>query len=390
MISSYLAFHGWALRSAGDSVHKPWAIILAFMPGLKLQENVPLAPLTTLRVGGAARYFFEATSAEEVQLALLWSLDKKQPMFVLGGGSNLLVADSGFPGLVVKMGLLGITESKRSDKRIFEAGAGEDWDKLVALAVAGECAGIETLSGIPGTVGGTPVQNVGAYGQEVSETITSVRVLELASGKILDFNNDACGFTYRTSIFNSTHKDKYIVLRVTYELTPDGAPNLEYADLKTYFTGKDGKPTLQRTREAVREIRRSKAMLIVEGDADFRSAGSFFKNPIMDIAAAERVNAIGREKLSGKTPPQYPAGEGKVKLSAAWLVENAGFHKGFTLGPAAISSKHTLAIINKGGAKAADILALKRRVQTGVRDLFGVELHPEPVFLGFDGQPGFE
>lgn len=345
------------------------------------QQNVPLAPYTTFQVGGPARYFCKAASEAEVLEALAYAREHQLPLFILGGGSNLVVADSGWPGLVVKIGISGFRTENQNGKRIFVAGAGEDWDRLVAYSVEQDCSGIECMSGIPGTVGGTPVQNVGAYGQEVAETITSVRVIEIATGKVREMSNAECGFAYRTSVFNSSERGKYIVTQVSYALNPGGSPHIEYADLKKHFASSASSPTLQQTRDAVRTIRATKAMLIVPGDPDCRSAGSFFKNPIVSPAEYERMAAL--PACSGVRPPKYPAEEGLVKISAAWLVERAGFHKGFTSGRVGISSKHSLAIVNRGSATAAEIIELKNKVQQGVLEVFGVQLNPEPVFVGF-------
>jgi UDP-N-acetylmuramate dehydrogenase len=275
----------------------------------------------------------------------------------------------------------GIASESQNGKQIFIAGAGEDWDKLVAESVAQNCAGIECMSGIPGTVGGTPVQNVGAYGQEVAETITSVRVIESSAGKTRDMSNAECGFAYRTSIFNSSAKGRYIVTRVSYALAAGGTPRVEYADLKRYFASTNSLPDLGRVREAVRSIRASKAMLISPNDDDSRSAGSFFKNPIISPAEHERLASlpICREQK----PPQFVAPDGQVKVSAAWLVEHSGFAKGYTAGRVGISRKHSLAIVNRGGATAAEVVALKNKVQEAVSKVFGIELNPEPVFVGF-------
>ncbi len=354
---------------------------------MNIQENIPLAPLTTFQVGGPARYFVSAGNESEVKEAVAHAAERRLPLFVLGGGSNLVVSDAGFPGLVLKIALPGLDfESERGDT-IFHAGAGESWDQLVALTVAKNCAGLECLSGIPGTVGGTPVQNVGAYGQEVSQTVARVRVLEIATGKILELDNAACGFAYRTSIFNTTQRGRHIVLKVDYRLTPGGPPAIEYADLKNFFNAAGHRaPTLQQVRDAVRTIRRSKAMLLVEGDDDCRSAGSFFKNPLVSVAEADRIQAVAQRSVPDKALPRYPAQDGQVKLAAAWLVEQAGFHRGYSRGPVAISRKHSLAIVNRGGATAKDILALKDEVETRVRELWGVRLQPEPVFVGFGDQ----
>lgn len=347
---------------------------------MQFQENKTLGPMTTLGVGGPSRWYAEAQTEEELRAAAEWASECRLPLFILGGGSNVVISDAGWPGLTLRVWLRGVKQWSEGGREIFEVGAGEDWDSLVACAVAANCAGVECLSGIPGTVGGTPVQNVGAYGQDVSETIVGVRALELATGKFRDFENSECGFGYRTSRFNTTDREKFVITRVTYSLTPGGRAKIEYADLKRRLSGRDGVP-LSEVREAVREIRRSKAMLLVEGDEDCRSAGSFFKNPVVDTDAYDRIAAQVEPK--GLVPPRYPADEGRVKLAAAWLVEQSGFAKGFTLGRVGISQRHALAIVNRGGATAAEIVALKDRIQRGARETFGVELVPEPVFVGF-------
>ena len=344
---------------------------------MQVLQQVPLAPLTTFQVGGAARYFAEARSEEDVRAAVTEAKTRGWPLFVLGGGSNLVVSDAGWPGLVLKIALTGISEQYDGERMRFEVGAGEDWDGFVAHAVARNCAGIECLSGVPGTVGGTPVQNVGAYGQEVSETIVNVRALDTSSGKVCELQNVDSGFAYRTSIFNASERGRYIVLQVTFALTPGGAPRIEYADLKRYFAGHSGAPALAETREAVRAIRLSKAMLIVPGDDDCRSAGSFFKNPVLTR------EAFGRLQAHNPSIPSFAARDGMIKVAAAWLVEQAGFPKGLSRGAVGISRKHALAIVNRGGATAADILALSNDIQQRVRDQFGVALQPEPVFVGF-------
>ncbi len=351
---------------------------------MQLREHVPLAPLTTFQVGGPARYFQAAKSAEEIRTAADWVRSRQLPLFVLGGGSNLVVSDDGFPGLVLRIAIAGIEERRQDGKVVFEAGAGEEWDTLVARAVAKDCAGIECLSGIPGTVGGTPVQNVGAYGQEVSETVTEVLALDLADGQVRCLCNPACGFEYRSSVFNTSERGRYIILRVTYELELGGEPRIEYRDLKQHFAGK--KPTLAQTREVVRQIRLSKAMLIVEGDEDSRSAGSFFKNPVLNPETYSDL--VTRAERRGLEVPSYPMLPQQYKVPAAWLVEQAGFRKGHTHGAVGISRRHALAIVNRGGASAADIIELKNEIQYAVRDQFGIELTPEPVFVGFpEGQP---
>jgi UDP-N-acetylmuramate dehydrogenase len=346
-----------------------------------LEENIPLAPLTTFKIGGAARFFVEAKSHAEVEEAVTFARVRNLPLFVLGGGSNLLISDSGCPGLVLKIGITGIERRPGIvEGRVwFEVGGGESWDRFVAHAVAANCAGVECLSGIPGSVGGTPVQNVGAYGQEVSETIESVEVFDRRDGQIRELCNEACGFCYRSSVFNTTERDRFIILRVTYALTPSGASHLEYADLKRYFEHRESPPSLAETREAVRQIRARKGMLLVPGDPDCQSAGSFFRNPV--VSAELLQDLAKRASAKGLTLPAYPALAQRHKVSAAWLVEHSGFTRGYEAGRVGISHKHALAIVNRGGATAADVLALKEQIQQRVEAIWGVRLEPEPVFI---------
>jgi UDP-N-acetylmuramate dehydrogenase len=344
-----------------------------------IQENVPLAPLTTLKVGGPARYFIEAKTIADAQEAIEFAGSRSLPMFVLGGGSNLVVSDAGWSGVVLKIAIAGIEE--RAQDGIFAVGAGEEWDKFVATAVSRNCSGVECLSGIPGSVGGTPVQNVGAYGQEVAETIRSVTVLEIQTREVCELNNKDCGFHYRTSIFNTSHRGQYIILKVVYELVAAGKPHLQYADLKNHFAGWNEVPTLADVREAVRKIRASKGMLITAGDPDCRSAGSFFKNPVLSAESFDQLTKHAAEK--NLQIPSYPALESQRKVSAAWLVEHSGFSKGFTSGNVGISRKHALAIVNRGEATAANVVTLKNHIQDRVEDIWGIRLEPEPVLVGF-------
>ena len=350
---------------------------------MRLEENIPLAPLTTFRLGGPARFFAEVTSPGEVTEAVTFARARNLPLFVLGGGSNLVVSDSGWPGLVLKVATSGIERRPGHNdegKVLFDVGAGESWDRFVSQAVVAQCAGVECLTGIPGSVGGTPVQNVGAYGQEVSETIESVEVFDLDDGQVRELCREACGFEYRSSIFNTSERGRFIILRVAYALTPGGEPYLKYADLKRHFEGRETAPNLAETREAVRHIRASKGMLIVPGDPDCQSAGSFFKNPVLSQAQHEQLEA--RAHAKGLTVPSYPALESRKKVSAAWLVEKSGFARGYGFGHVGISSKHTLAIINRGGASAREVVALKDQIQHRVEEIWGVRLEPEPVFVG--------
>jgi UDP-N-acetylmuramate dehydrogenase len=344
---------------------------------MQLTADQPLAPLTTLGIGGPARWFTSARSEDGVAEACAWARERDVPLFVLGGGSNVLVNDDGFSGLVLHVGLRGIAQ----DGELWRAAAGEPWEHCVQQTIESGWAGIECLAGIPGTVGGTPVQNVGAYGQEVASVIECVRVFDIEAHKFVELSAAECGFSYRRSRFNSTDRGRFIVTSVDYRLRRNGAPTIEYDDLKKRFEGRSGTPSLPEVADAVRAIRRAKGMLIVEGDPDCRSAGSFFKNPEVPQPIAEKVRQFASER--GVPLRVFPGEAGLVKLPAAWLIEQAGFGKGFVLGKAGISSKHTLAITNCGGATAAQILALASKIREAVEDRFGVRLEMEPEKVGF-------
>jgi UDP-N-acetylmuramate dehydrogenase len=353
------------------------------LPPKLIQPEIPLAPMTTLGIGGPARFLANVRAENDLIDALAFADREQLPVFVMGGGSNLLVADEGYAGLVVRIAIEGI--DWREDA--VTACAGEDWDAFVSQCVERNLAGVECLSGIPGLVGGTPVQNVGAYGQEVSETIVSVRAFDLRAGRTVELSNAGCGFAYRTSIFNTTERDRYIVLAVTYRLKPGGEPALRYPDLKNFFAGATREPSLAEAREAVRTIRSRKGMVISPDDPDSRSAGSFFKNPVITRDEFERLEESAKAlRLIGNQErvPHFAASDGKLKVPAAWLIEHAGFHKGYARGRAGISSKHTLAIVNRGGATAREVLELTREIQDRVQDRFQIRLLPEPVFVGID------
>jgi UDP-N-acetylmuramate dehydrogenase len=338
---------------------------------LIIQENISLAPLTTLEVGGPARYFVGAQTENDVIEAFEFAISKDLPVFVLGGGSNVVISDKGFDGLVIQIDLRGIS----IDGETVTIAAGENWDALVAHCVRKNLAGVECLSGIPGTVGGTPIQNVGAYGQEVSETLLSVRCYDRANNFVVELSNGDCGFGYRTSIFNTIDRDRFVVLSVTYRLRSKGQPKISYKDLLDHFVGRE--PSLAEVREAVLAIRRSKSMAIDPRDENRRSAGSFFKNPMVDKAKYDEI-AEG----FAMAVPYFPASDGLLKIPAAWLIERSGFHKGYEVGKVGISTNHTLAIVNRGGASAADIILLKTRIQNAVLEKFGIDLTPEPIFIG--------
>jgi UDP-N-acetylmuramate dehydrogenase len=346
---------------------------------IKIRENISLAPLTTLKIGGEARFFARAESEEQILAGLDFARQRSLPVFILGGGSNVLIADEGFDGLVLQTALAGIS----FDGNSVTAAAGEDWDNFVGVCVEKGLAGLECLSGIPGFAGATPIQNVGAYGQEVSETVTSVRVYDRETSAFTVMSNAECGFTYRSSIFNTSQRERYIVLAVSYALRPNIEPALRYADLKKYFEeyfeGRNEAPSLNDVRRAVIEIRAKKSMVISPEDPNSKSAGSFFKNPLVSLEKFQEI-----QSAAGETVPHFSSGEDQVKVPAAWLIEKSGFHKGCVYGNVGLSANHTLAIINRGNAAARDVLELKDKIQTAVREKFGVMLKPEPVFIGFD------
>lgn len=354
------------------------------LPGLK---DEPLARYTTLGVGGPARFLTVAKSEDEIMNALDYAQKQNLPVFVLGGGSNIVVSDAGFPGLVLKIEISGIQHLDSPDGTRLSAGAGMEWDAFVQYCVSRNLAGIECLSGIPGTVGGTPIQNVGAYGEEVSDAIFHIRALDRNSNSIIELENADCRFAYRSSIFNTVCKNRYVILRVDFVLRSDGKARIHYEELLQRFN--NTAPSLSIVRETVLQLRNAKGMVLSDSDADSKSVGSFFRNPVLNPDAADSVERKARDRglLSATEAfPHYAAPDGKEKISAAWIIEHAGFHKGYVYGRAGISGKHALAIINRGGATAHDIIGLMHQIQTRVMELYGIELQPEPVFVGFGEQ----
>lgn len=342
---------------------------------LQIEENVPLAPLTTIGIGGPARFFFRATTVDDVREALAWAHERQLDVFVLGGGSNLLIRDEGFDGLVLHIDLRGIVVESEDEFAMVRVAAGERWDDFVAFAVAHHYAGIECLSGIPGSTGATPIQNVGAYGQDVSETIVRVEALDRTRDRVITLTKWECRFGYRSSLFKDHERDRYIVIGVTFRLKVRGCATIRYPELQKFVEERGiSVDDLRGVREAVIAIRKRKGMVLDPTDPDTRSDGSFFMNPVLTLAQYDAFARVAPEA------PHYPAGN-EVKLSAAWLIEQAGFAKGFTLGNVGLSSKHTLAVINRGGGTAAEIKTLVALIQEAVREKFGVELHPEPNFI---------
>ncbi len=348
----------------------------------------PLSELTTLRLGGPPRRIVTATTEGDL-VALARDLDAAgEPMLVLAGGSNVVVADAGFVGTVMRVATRGVEQLRRSDGRVWlDVQAGEEWDALVVFCIEHGLAGIEALSGIPGSVGATPIQNVGAYGQEVADVLAGVRALDRTTGEIHDLDPEECMFEYRSSVFKRD-RDRWVVLRVSFAFEPgeDSEP-VRYAELAQRLGIDEGaRAPLRDVRAAVLALRRGKGMLLDPSDPDTVSAGSFFTNPILRRHAfAELVERAGAEH----PPPSWPTSDERyVKTSAAWLIQRAGFTRGYgDPHGIAISSKHTLALTNRGAGTTAELVALAREIAAGVRDAFGVEIVPEPVFVGHDWKP---
>ena len=353
---------------------------------MQLREHVPLAPYTTLGLGGKARYFLECGSEEELRAALSYAADRRLPAYVLGGGSNIVFLDSGFPGLVLRI-TIGGTEFRDGPSPEVRAGAGVDWDTLVQDVVERGWTGVECLSGIPGTVGGTPIQNVGAYGQEIAETLVSVDCLDRTTLEHRTFTGRDCAFGYRDSRFKRADRERYVMLAVTLRLARDQRPRIRYLELQRSVAGLGGLETgapgeaVRLVREAVLALRRSKSMVLDPADPNTRSAGSFFTNPVLSAATFSDL------EMRWKGIPSFPA-DGGVKVPAAWLVEQAGYPKGYRRsgGGAGISTRHALALVNLGGT-SADLLALAEEVRAGVEKQFGIRLAYEPEVVSPPSPP---
>jgi UDP-N-acetylmuramate dehydrogenase len=349
-----------------------------------VRDDVPLAPLTTLELGGHARHLALATDAAAIAEALRWAEARGLPVLVLGGGSNLVVADAGFDGLVIHIASRGRSFVPAGDEVRVTVEAGEPWDALVAETVIRNLAGLECLSGIPGLTGATPIQNVGAYGQEVAETIRAVRAVDRRTGGVTELAPTACGFSYRDSLFRR-EPERYVVSSVIFGLRPGGAPRLRYRELADALASRPA-PTLADVRDAVIALRRRKSMVIDPADPNRRSVGSFFTNPIVTPDVAGRVAA---SLETAEAVPQWPAADGLVKLSAGWLIERAGIARGLRRGPVGVSTNHALALVHYGGGTTSDLVALAREVRDAVRRCFGITLLPEPVLVGTALDEGF-
>ncbi len=349
------------------------------------REEVSLAPLTSLGLGGAARHLVEVDDEGSVGDVVRWSGHDDLPLAVLGGGSNVVVADTGWEGIVLRMATRGIVVERNGDQVMVTAAAGESWDGLVEETVGEGLAGIECLSGIPGLVGATPIQNVGAYGQDVAAVIDNIRVVDLLSLEVKTLAPSDCGFGYRTSTFRK-FPGRYLVLSVTYRLRSGGPATVAYRELQRALGMRRSRPSLTDVREAVLELRRTKSMVIEPSDPNRRSVGSFFVNPVLDAVALvgleESAHAAGA-LAPGEKLPSFAIGDELFKVPAAWLIERSGFPKGLRRGSVGISGAHALSLVHYGGGTTAELVALARDVRQGVLQRFQIELQPEPVFLGF-------
>ena len=354
------------------------------IPGLRTSRRAELRSYTTLHAGGPARLLVDVEDPTRLPDALELADREGGPLLVLGGGSNLLVADSGFDGTVLRLLDRHLEQERSGDRARLRAGAGLGWDVLVATTVERGLRGLECLSGIPGLVGGAPIQNIGAYGQEVAERIAAVQVADRSDGRRRWIDAADCLFGYRDSRFKRDWRGRFVVTAVELLLERGGEPELRYRELAERRAALDGPVDCARVRELVLDIRRSKSMVLDPANPDTRSAGSFFTNPVVDIAAVGDVEAgLHGAGVDLDAMRRWPQPDGRVKLSAAWLIERAGFRRGERHGGAAISGSHVLALVNRGGG-ATDLVALAGRIRRRVRDLFGLVLVPEPVFVGFE------
>ena len=351
----------------------------------ELIEGVALAPLVSLGVGGPARFFVRGETEQEVCEAVCWADQHGVALSILGGGSNVVISDAGVDGLVLAIALRGRRVESTADGVELSVAAGEPWDELVRSCVENGWAGFECLSGIPGLVGATPIQNVGAYGQEVSETVRCVRAFDRKVGRIVELDANACRFGYRDSLFKSAEPGRHVVLEVRFRLRPGASPALRYPDLLRELERRGIEaPTLSDVRQCVLSVRRSKSMVLDASDPNARSCGSFFVNPVVAEAQASEI----ARHANDATLPRYPQLDGRIKLSAAWLIERAGFKKGERHGGAGISTRHSLALVCHDGARADEVAGLARKIRARVEERFGVRLVPEPVFWGFSSLDG--
>lgn len=339
----------------------------------------PLSPRTSLELGGSAEDLVEVSTVAEMAEALEWATNAGRTVSILGGGSNVVIADEGVSGLVLVPALRGIDIDRSGDGAVVIAAAGEAWDDVVAVTVTEGLMGLECLSGIPGTVGATPIQNVGAYGVEVSDVIEWVEVFDREAGYVTRLEPARCSFGYRTSCFRQC-PNRSIVTRVAFRLRTDGRPVIRYAELERAVGSGGTPPDAATVRQAVMALRRGKGMVLETGAP--RSVGSFFVNPIVD---AQCLAAVEKAAGDGNAVPRFPAGESLFKIPAAWLIEHAGFGRGYRRGSVGVSEHHALALVHHGGGRTRDLVALAVAIRDGVEQRFGIRLRPEPVFWGFAG-----
>jgi len=344
---------------------------------LQLETDVPLASRTTLGLGGQARFFVNARSEADVAEACEWARAQRRKLWVLGGGSNVVIPDAGLDGLVLALSLSGISLEARGDATRLIAASGEEWDRVVLTSVESGLSGIECLSGIPGLTGATPIQNVGAYGQEVAETLESVRAYDREGATFVEISRDSCEFAYRDSRFKARDSGRFVISEVRFLLSRAPRQKAHYPELARALAALGRTPTLGDTRESVLALRRAKSMLVEAGDPNARSCGSFFLNPVV---SAERADAVERA-LAAEGMPRFPQPDGQVKLSAGWLIERSGFTKGTRQGNVGVSSKHALALVCHDGASSQELIDFSRRVQAAVVARTGVALTPEPQFF---------
>ncbi len=348
-----------------------------------IKSDVPISTLTTFEIGGPVSWLAEPSNLEELKQSILFAQENDLSIFPIGCGSNILASDFGFKGLLIKPQMQELTVNIKNDTAIVTAQAGIIWDDLVAQTVRQNLAGLECLSGIPGQVGAAPVQNIGAYGQEAGHNIETVQVIDLSTLEMHNISASDCAFAYRTSNFKTAWKGRYLITAVTFKLQVDGQATMRYQDLERFFADNltadsNWRPDLTQVRQAVLKVRASKSMLYDKADPNHRCAGSFYLNPVISQIQAQQL------KEQWPNMPVYSTEDSNMrKVSAAWLVDNAGFHKGFRFGKAGISGAHTLALINPGQASAADILAFSDQVKAKVKEIFNIQLKPEPIMLGF-------
>jgi UDP-N-acetylmuramate dehydrogenase len=356
------------------------------MAPLRIEADVPLAPLSTLAVGGHARYFARAATREHVCLAVRWAREHDLPLLPLGDGSNVVFGDGELAAVVLKLELAGMEWVQEGQRAVVSVAAGERWDDVVAEAVARAYAGIECLSGIPGRAGAAPIQNIGAYGQDLAARVLRVHTLDPETGSDITLDRGACGLGYRTSAFKTdAAARRLIVLGVTLELDVDGSPSVEYEALAQLLEQRGaGTATLAEVRAAVLDLRRQKSMLSDPEDAWSRSVGSFFVNPILTPAEHAAAQARGRRSRALSYAEEMRTivlADGRRKVPAAWLIERSGFARGYRRGAVGLSPKHALALVNCGGATARQVLDLAREIMAAVADRFAIRLVPEPVLV---------